>query len=38
MKAIYFSNTYYHKFICHYIDNANDTELKINETARSPLV
>lgn len=28
----------FHKFICHYIDNANDIELKINETARPPLV
>jgi len=28
----------FHKFIRHYIDTGNDIELKINETARPPLV
>jgi len=28
----------FHKFICHYTDTGNYIELKINETARPPLV
>jgi hypothetical protein len=27
-----------HKFICHYIDITYDIDLKMNETARPPLV